>query len=102
MLRQTEVTKLEASQTQTTAKVVAHGKPESAAFAKPVTWVSRGAIQPGVDDFMMLWSLFRTFLPQVGWLVLMLTPRMEFWRHEPDNRGARFPRTGDKCHRDNW
>jgi hypothetical protein len=31
-----------------------------------------GAIQPGSDDFSMLWLLFRTFLPQVGGLVLML------------------------------
>jgi hypothetical protein len=34
--------------------------------------VSRGAIQPGADDFSMLWLLFRTFLPQVGGIVLML------------------------------
>jgi hypothetical protein len=37
--------------------------------------VSRGAIQPGADDFSMLWLLFRTFLPQVGGLVLMLAQR---------------------------
>jgi hypothetical protein len=35
-------------------------------------WVSRGTIQPGADDFAMLWLLFRTFVPQVGGLVLML------------------------------
>jgi hypothetical protein len=32
--------------------------------AKLVAWVSRGAIQPGADDFAMLWLLFRTFLPR--------------------------------------
>jgi hypothetical protein len=34
-----------------------------------------GALRPGVDDFDMLWLLFRTFLPQVGGLVLMLARR---------------------------
>jgi hypothetical protein len=65
-------TTLEASQTQATAKVIAQARPESTDFAKLVTWVSRGAVQPGADDFAMLWLLFRTFLPQVGGLVLML------------------------------
>jgi hypothetical protein len=54
------------------AKLLAQAKPESTDFAKLVTWLSRGAIQPGADDFSMLWLLFRTFLPQVGGLVLML------------------------------
>jgi len=67
--------KLEADQTQATAKVAAQAQPESTDFAKLVTWVSRGAIQPGADDFSMLWLLFRTFLPQVGGLVLMLAQR---------------------------
>jgi hypothetical protein len=71
-IRQTEVTKLEANQTQATANVVTQARPESSDFAKLVTWVSRGTIQPGADDFAMLWLLFRTFLPQVGGLVLML------------------------------
>jgi hypothetical protein len=31
--------------------------------------------QPGADDFANLWLLFRTFLPQVGGLVLMLAQR---------------------------
>jgi hypothetical protein len=74
-VRQAEVTKLEASQTQATAKVVAQARPESADFAKLVTWVSRGAVQPGADDFSNLWLLFRTSLPQVGGLVLMLARR---------------------------
>jgi hypothetical protein len=73
--RQAEVTKLEANQTQAAAKVAAQAKPESADFAKLVAWESRGAIQPGTDDFTMLWLLFRTFLPQVGGLVLMLAQR---------------------------
>jgi hypothetical protein len=70
--RQAEVTKLEANQTQAAAKVAAQAKPESADFAKLVAWVSRGAIQPGTDDFTNLWLLFRTLLPQIGGLVLML------------------------------
>ena len=71
-IRQAEVTKLEANQTQAAAKVVAQARPESSDFAKLVAWVSRGAIQPGAEDFTMIWLLFRTFLPQVGGLVLML------------------------------
>jgi hypothetical protein len=74
-VRQAEVAELEANQTQATAKIVAQAKPESADFAKLVTWVSRGAIQPGADDFSMLWLLFRTFLPQAGGLILMLAQR---------------------------
>ena len=53
-------------------EVVDQARPESGDFARLVTWVSRGAIQPGADDFAMLWLLFRTLLPQVGGLVLML------------------------------
>jgi hypothetical protein len=34
-----------------------------------------GTVQPGARDFDMLWLLFRTFLPQVGGLVLMLARR---------------------------
>jgi hypothetical protein len=37
--------------------------------------VSNGAIRPGADDFDMLWLFFRTLLPQVGGLVLMLARR---------------------------
>ena len=74
-VRQDEVAKLETKQSQATAKVVAQARPESSDFAKLVTWVSRGAIQPRADDFAMLWLLFRTFLPQVGGLVLMLAQR---------------------------
>jgi hypothetical protein len=73
--RQAEIAKLESRQTQATAKVTAQARPESGDFAKLVTWMSRGAIQPGADDFAMLWLLFRTFLPQVGGLVLMLAQR---------------------------
>jgi hypothetical protein len=74
-IRQAEVTKLEAEQTQATAKVVAQARPESSDFARLVAWVSRSAIQPGADDFAMLWLLFRTFLPQAGGLILMLAQR---------------------------
>jgi hypothetical protein len=73
--RQAEVTKLEGKQTMAVTKVAAQARPESGDFAKLVAWVSRGAIQPGSDDFEMLWLLFRTFLPQVGGLVLMLAQR---------------------------
>jgi hypothetical protein len=74
-VRQAEVTKLEANKTQAMAKVVAQARPESGDFAKLVTWVSRGTVQPGADDFTNLWLLFRTFLPQLGGLVLMLAQR---------------------------
>ena len=70
--RQAEVAKLETNHAQATAKVVAQAKPESSDFADLVTWVSRGAIQAGADDFAMLGLSFRTFLPQVGGLVLIL------------------------------
>jgi hypothetical protein len=70
--RLAEVAKVEADQVHATAKVAAQARPESGDFARLVTWMSRGAIQPGADDFTMLWLLFRTFLPQVGGLVLML------------------------------
>jgi hypothetical protein len=66
---------MEAKQTQATATVIAQAKPESNDFAKLVAWVSRGAIQPRADDFSMLWLLFRTFLPQVGGVLLMLARR---------------------------
>jgi hypothetical protein len=58
-----------------TAKVVAQARPESTDFAKLVTWISRGAVQPGAEDFTNRWLLFRTLLPQVGGLVLMLARR---------------------------
>jgi hypothetical protein len=73
--RQAEVGKLENAQVQATAKVVAQAKPEASDFAGLVTWVSMGTVQPGGRDFDMLWLLFRTFLPQIGGLVLMLARR---------------------------
>jgi hypothetical protein len=72
--RQAEVAKLETKQTQAAAKG-RRSKPESTDFAKLVTWVSRGVVQPGADDFANLWLLFGTFLPQVGGLALMLARR---------------------------
>jgi hypothetical protein len=73
--RQAEVAKFEVDRRQATAKVAAQAKPEGTDFAKLVTWLSRGSVQPGADDFTMIWLLFRTFLPQVGGLVLMLAGR---------------------------
>jgi hypothetical protein len=73
--RQTEVTKLEEAQKQATGKVAIQARPEADDFAKLVTWASFGRLQPGADDFLMLWLLFRTFLPQIGGLVLMLARR---------------------------
>ena len=73
--RQDEVAKLEAKQSQAMIKVAAQSRPEAGDFAKLVSWVSRGTVQPGADDFAMLWLLFRTFLPQVGGIVLMLAQR---------------------------
>jgi hypothetical protein len=70
--RQAEVTKLEANQTQATANVLAQARRESSDFAKLAMRVSRGTIQPAADDFAMMWLPFRTFLPQVGGLVLMV------------------------------
>jgi hypothetical protein len=73
--RQAEVTALEAKQSQAVVKVAAQARPESTDFAKLVTWVSRGTIQPGADDFTMLFLLFRVFLPSIGGFVLMLSRR---------------------------
>ena len=73
--RQSEVTKLEGRQNQATNKAAAQAKPEGTDFAKLVTWASMGTLHPGAEDFDMLWLLFRTFLPQIGGLVLMLARR---------------------------
>jgi hypothetical protein len=73
--RQAEVSKLEAKQTLATVKVAAQARPESADFADLVAWASMGTVRPTVKDFDMLWLFFRTFLPQVGGLVLMLARR---------------------------
>jgi hypothetical protein len=74
-LRQAEVAKLENAQIQATVKVATQAKPEATDFAGLVAWTSMGAIQPGARDFDMPWLLFRTFLPQIGGLVLMLARR---------------------------
>jgi hypothetical protein len=73
--RQEEVTKLEKAQTAAVTRVAVQAKPESTDFAGLVAWVTGGTVQPGARDFDMLWLLFRTFLPQVGGLVLMLAKR---------------------------
>jgi hypothetical protein len=73
--RQAEVAKLETKQAQASNKVAAQAKPESTDFAKLVAWLSNGTLHPGAEDFDMLWLFFRTLLPQVGGLVLMLARR---------------------------
>jgi hypothetical protein len=85
-------TKLEAKQTQATIKVAAQAKPENADFAKLVAWVSNSTMQPGVEDFDMLWLLFSSVPAQVGGIVLLLARR---WRLMPkfiDITGTRFGR----------
>jgi hypothetical protein len=57
---------LEASQNQAAAKVVARAKPESADFAKLVTWVSRSAIQPGPDERLLFRPQVRRARADVG------------------------------------
>jgi hypothetical protein len=56
-------------------KVAAQAKPESTDFADLVAWGSMGTVRPTVKDFDMLWLFFRTLLPQLGGLVLMLARR---------------------------
>jgi hypothetical protein len=72
---QADVAKLEQAQTGATAKVAAQARPENADFSALTIWVTRGAVQPGANDFTMIWLLFRTILPQIGGLVLMLARR---------------------------
>jgi hypothetical protein len=71
----TDVAKLEKAQTQAATTVAATAKPENADFARVVAWITRGAIQPGVDDFQMLWIVLRTLIPQLGGLVLVMSRR---------------------------
>jgi hypothetical protein len=73
--REQDVAELKGQPAEAQKKVAAQAKPESADFAKLVAWVSMGALRPAADDFDMLWLLFRTLLPQVGGLVLMLARR---------------------------
>lgn len=70
-----EVGKLEAAKAAAVSRVADQARPESGDFAKLTAWLSRGTVQPGAQDFDMLWLLFRTFLPQIGGLVLMLARR---------------------------
>jgi hypothetical protein len=74
-LRQSEVTKLEGKPTEAQNTVAVTAKPEGGDFAKLVKWVSFGRLEPKLDDFDMLWLLFRTLLPQLGGLVRMLARR---------------------------
>jgi hypothetical protein len=48
-----------------------------------MTWVTRGAVQPGARDFEMIWLLFRTLLPQIGGLVLMVRGGRDGRDHPP-------------------
>jgi hypothetical protein len=70
-----EVTKAEGQPAEAQKKVAAVAKPESADFAKLIKWVTLGRLEPRADDFDMLWLLFRTLLPQIGGVVLMLARR---------------------------
>ncbi len=74
-IRVQEVGKLEAAKVAAVNRVADQAKPESGDFAKLVTWLSAGHVQPGASDFDMLWLLFRTCLPQIGGLLLMLAWR---------------------------
>jgi hypothetical protein len=70
-----DVAKQEHAQTQATTTVASAAKPENPDFSALVTWVSRGSIAPGANDFAMLWLLFRTLLPQIGGFILMVARR---------------------------
>ena len=74
-LRQNEVTEAKNASKDARSNVAAAAKPDSADFAKLVTWVSFRRIEPKADDFDMLMLLLRTLLPQIGGLVLMLARR---------------------------
>ncbi len=74
-LRQNEVTETKNASKDARSNVAAAAKPDSADFAKLVTWASFRRIEPKADDFDMLMLLLRTLLPQIGGLVLMLARR---------------------------
>jgi hypothetical protein len=74
-LRQNEVTEAKNASKDARSNVAAAVKPDSADFAKLVTWASFRRIEPKADDFDMLMLLLRTLLPQIGGLVLMLARR---------------------------
>jgi hypothetical protein len=67
---QDDVAKLERAQTTASAVVQAGARPENADFSAMVSWVTRGALQPGARDFDMLMLLLRTLLPLLGGVVL--------------------------------
>ncbi len=78
-----EVAKLETAQAQATARVVSNAHPEATDFARLITWLSAGRVQPTPADFDMLWLVFRTLLPQIGGVVLMLAVRSKGATVEP-------------------
>jgi hypothetical protein len=73
--RQNQVIEAEHKLDAARAPVVAIARPESADFARLVTWATRGLVAPTADDFGMLRLLLRTLLPQVGGVVLLLARR---------------------------
>lgn len=73
--RKGEVARAEASATQAKGEVKALARPESQDFARLISWLSLGRIEPSADAYDLLWLLFRTLLPQAGGLVLMLARR---------------------------
>jgi hypothetical protein len=70
-----DVKKEETKQIKAITAVASTSKPVDADFSALVTWASRGAVQPGPHDFTMFWLLFRTVLPQVGGLILVMSRR---------------------------
>jgi hypothetical protein len=74
-LRQNEVAEAKNASKDARSNVAAAVKPDSADFAKLVTWASFRRIEPKADDFDMLMLLLRTLLPQIGGLLLMLARR---------------------------
>jgi hypothetical protein len=76
--RENEVARLQNKPIEAQNKVAAAARPESADFAKLIAWLSFGRIIPTADDFDMLWLMFRTLLPQIGGVVLMLASARRF------------------------
>jgi hypothetical protein len=72
---QAAVKKEEAKQSKAATTVATTARPENADFSALVSWITRGAIVPGANDFAMLWLLFRTIIPQCGGFLLMLARR---------------------------
>ncbi|WP_315787213.1 MULTISPECIES: hypothetical protein [unclassified Bradyrhizobium] len=50
--------------------------PQTEAAIKLVAWVSRGAVKPSADDFVMLRLILLALLPQIGGILLMVGRRV--------------------------